>query len=306
MRPMHRSMQAIDRYRYPISIYRYHSIVAKVSKRRGWNPTLYIYIYSSSSSSDRMATMVSPRGDKNPSSIKKLEELEGVNRELKGIHFKAVTAYNRMKDDVSKVLRTDETRYYSKVGGDAHTFGELAKEFRRVLEEHPSVKDEVSTQKIVRDFQNVLHRSEGVMKAAKEKEQRRQRVEGDTLVGTTETTSSSGVQEMAALVDGRRIENQVQYNEGLIEERDRAITEITGQIGEVHQIFQDLAVLVHDQGEMVDDIEANLTRASHKTHDAHTQLIRAERSQRRATSTWCFLAMLAGGAIGVLLLIVLV
>ncbi|KAI8108345.1 hypothetical protein M9434_006372 [Picochlorum sp. BPE23] len=243
-----------------------------------------------------MAAMVSPRGDK--------EELERVNRELKGIHFKAVTAYNRMKNDVSNILRTDEAQYYSKVGGEAHTFGELAQEFRRVLEEHPGVKDAVSTQKIVRDFQNVLHRSELVMKTAKEKEQKRRQVEGD-VSDREGVESSSGVQEMAALVDGRRIENQVQYNEALIEERDRAITEITGQIGEVHQIFQDLAVLVHDQGEMVDDIEANLTRASNKTHDAHTQLIRAERSQRRARSTWCFLAMLAGGAIGVLLLIVL-
>eukprot|EP00889_Picochlorum_renovo_P008562 jgi/Picre1/35592/NNA_003053.t1 len=143
------------------------------------------------------------------------------------------------------------------------------------------------------------------MKTAKAKEQKRRQVEGD-VSDREGVESSSGVQEMAALVDGRRIENQVQYNEALIEERDRAITEITGQIGEVHQIFQDLAVLVHDQGEMVDDIEANLTRASNKTHDAHTQLIRAERSQRRARSTWCFLAMLAGGAIGVLLLIVLV
>jgi syntaxin 7 len=244
-----------------------------------------------------MAAMVSPRGDK--------EELERVNRELKGIHFKAVTAYNRMKNDVSNILRTDESQYYSKVGGEAHTFGELAQEFRRVLEEHPGVKDAVSTQKIVRDFQNVLHRSELVMKTAKAKEQKRRQVEGD-VSDREGVESSSGVQEMAALVDGRRIENQVQYNEALIEERDRAITEITGQIGEVHQIFQDLAVLVHDQGEMVDDIEANLTRASNKTHDAHTQLIRAERSQRRARSTWCFLAMLAGGAIGVLLLIVLV
>lgn len=244
-----------------------------------------------------MAAMVSPRGDK--------EELERVNRELKGIHFKAVTAYNRMKNDVSNILRTDEAQYYSKVGGEAHTFGELAQDFRRVLEEHPGVKDAVSTQKIVRDFQNVLHRSEIVMKTAKAKEQKRRQVEGD-VSDREGVESSSGVQEMAALVDGRRIENQVQYNEALIEERDRAITEITGQIGEVHQIFQDLAVLVHDQGEMVDDIEANLTRASNKTHDAHTQLIRAERSQRRARSTWCFLAMLAGGAIGVLLLIVLV
>jgi len=103
-----------------------------------------------------------------------------------------------------------------------------------------------------------------------------------------------------------RIEGDVQYNEAVIEERDKAITEITGQIGEVHQIFQDLAVLVHDQGEMVDDIEANLTRAVHRTSDAHRQVVKAERSQRNARNTWCFLMMLGAGAVAILLLIAVV
>lgn len=56
------------------------------------------------------------------------------------------------------------------------------------------------------------------------------------------------------------VDNELTFNEAIIEEREQAINEISGQIGEVHQIFQDLAVLVNDQGEQLNDIEANITR----------------------------------------------
>lgn len=101
------------------------------------------------------------------------------------------------------------------------------------------------------------------------------------------------------------VESSLQFNDAIIEERDAAITEISGQIGEVHQIFQDLAVLVSDQGLALDDIEANITRAAERTGGAHTQILRAERSQRSSRNRWCFLSLLAAGVVGVLLLIVL-
>lgn len=41
------------------------------------------------------------------------------------------------------------------------------------------------------------------------------------------------------------------HNEALIEERDAGIREIAGQIAEVNEMFQDLAVLINDQGVQV-------------------------------------------------------
>ena len=237
-----------------------------------------------------------------------------LNRELRGIQFRAVTAYNRVKDDVSRLGTSHDTpEVRRRLAGNTQRFGELAHEFRRVVESHPD-KESVPTQKIVRDFQNLLQRSETLLKTAKAKETATLPKQGGETVNTgqgQEDVSSDHGRQLIEMrqqqkrVELERNEGEIQYNEALIGERDRAITEITGQIGEVHQIFQDLAVLVHDQGEMVDDIEANLTRASNRTVDAHTQLIRAERSQRKARSTWCFLMMLLFGAVGVLVLIVL-
>ena len=41
------------------------------------------------------------------------------------------------------------------------------------------------------------------------------------------------------------------HNAALIEERDQGIREISRQIGEVNEMFQDLAVLINDQGVQV-------------------------------------------------------
>ena len=63
--------------------------------------------------------------------------------------------------------------------------------------------------------------------------------------------------------------------------------------------------MVNDQGAAVDDIEANITRASDRTRDAATHVVHAERSQRSAQKKWCFLMALAAAVVFVLLLVLL-
>jgi syntaxin 7 len=64
-------------------------------------------------------------------------------------------------------------------------------------------------------------------------------------------------------------------------------------------------VLVNDQGEQLDDIEANITRAAERAGDASVQISRAERSQRSARNRWCFLLMLTAVVLFILVLIIL-
>ncbi|RWW13991.1 hypothetical protein BHE74_00052257 [Ensete ventricosum] len=47
------------------------------------------------------------------------------------------------------------------------------------------------------------------------------------------------------------LDNEIVFNEAIIEEREQGIQEIQQQIGEVNEIFKDLAVLVHDQGAVI-------------------------------------------------------
>lgn len=43
------------------------------------------------------------------------------------------------------------------------------------------------------------------------------------------------------------MDNDVAFNEAVVEEREQGIEEIQNQITEANEIFKDLAVLVHDQ-----------------------------------------------------------
>ena len=80
-----------------------------------------------------------------------------------------------------------------------------------------------------------------------------------------------------------------------LQERERAVRQLEADIGDVNQIFKDLAAMVHDQvstfkqtlpinittwqGEMVDSIEANVETASIRVNEGTDQLRQAERYQ---------------------------
>lgn len=61
----------------------------------------------------------------------------------------------------------------------------------------------------------------------------------------------------------------------MLREREQAIRKIEGDIVEVNQIFKDLATMVHDQGEVIDSIEANIESSSIQINEGTTQLIKA-------------------------------
>jgi syntaxin 7 len=51
--------------------------------------------------------------------------------------------------------------------------------------------------------------------------------------------------------DFLQLENEVVLNEAVIEEREQGIQEIYQQIGEVNEIFKELAHLVNEQGYLI-------------------------------------------------------
>ena len=69
------------------------------------------------------------------------------------------------------------------------------------------------------------------------------------------------------------IEEEVDMN--ALREREQAIRKIEGDIVEVNQIFKDLATMVHDQGEVLDSIEANIESTTIQIHEGTDQLVKA-------------------------------
>jgi syntaxin 7 len=182
--------------------------------------------------------------------------------------------------------------------------------------------------KLVRDFQAVLKEFQKAQRACAERESaympqpdagrpllpRGGGMGGGAVSPYEDADSAAGYQrsdsleQQALLRESKRqellqLDGEIDYNNALIEEREAGILEIQSQIGEVNEIFQDLAVLVNEQGTMIDDIEANIVRTSAKTKEARGELVKAESSQRAARGKllWMLLAL-----VGLLLFIMAV
>ncbi|KAL0393388.1 UNVERIFIED_CONTAM: syntaxin [Sesamum latifolium] len=122
-----------------------------------------------------------------------------------------------------------------------------------------------------------------------------------------DVTADKSPEQQALLMESKRqdvllLDNEIAFNEAIIDERDQGIQEIQQQIGEVNEIFKDLAVLVHEQGTMIDDIGSNIEGAHAATAQGKSQLVKAAKTQRSNSSLACLLLVI----FGIVLLIVII
>jgi len=218
---------------------------------------------------------------------------------LKAIHFKLVTASQRLREELNR----------SPGGLDASqgdVVAALAGEFKAVLEEgSSSVRESVAVQKVLRDFEAALKKAEAMLKETRRRQGQhaaRVRVVAASPQTTAQTTHAVPTQQTQAV---HTLHHELEANEAVIRDRDAALAQISSQIGDVHQIFVDLAGLVSDQGGQVDDIESNIERAKQRTEDGIGQIRRAERKGKRARCNVFFMTGLAGMAVLVLMIVVL-
>jgi len=64
-----------------------------------------------------------------------------------------------------------------------------------------------------------------------------------------------------------------------LRERESAIRRLENDIVDVNMIFKDLAMMVHDQGEVIDSIESNVENVQIRVHEANNHLEQAKKSQ---------------------------
>ena len=110
--------------------------------------------------------------------------------------------------------------------------------------------------------------------------------------GTLQNNHSFGTSQQMAVVDDLQSE---------IQSRDKEISQIAKSIEELGSIFKELAVLVIDQGTILDRIDYNMEAVVEHTKTGIKQLEKAERSQKSARPLKCIGCLLA--TIMILLLI---
>ena len=236
------------------------------------------------------------------------DDLDAESRNVSGLIFQMTThvsAFKRAVDVLGTGKDTRELRaklheQREKLGVMARDASLAVKRLAQAVTNAVDVDDEdkaehvAKHQKLVKDFHAVLKDFQKAQRTCAERESTflPQKGKGKTSYGTMDEESGEGeaayqdtqqlMQQQQQRSDFAQVDGELEYNNALIEERERGIMEIQQQIGEVNEIFQDLAVLVNEQGSMIDDIEANIVSTAVRTKDAQKELTKADKSQRAA------------------------
>ncbi|XP_010942994.1 syntaxin-22 [Elaeis guineensis] len=231
----------------------------------------------------------------------------------------AVSTFQRLVNTLGTPKDTPELR--EKLHKTRLHIGQLVKDTSAKLKQasetdhhtEVSASKKIADAKLAKDFQAVLKEFQKAQRLAAERETAYAPFVPQAVLPSSYTASEIDVsvdktlEQRALLVESRRqevllLDNEIVFNEAIIDEREQGIQEIQQQIGEVNEIFKDLAVLVHDQGAMIDDIDSNIENSLAATAQAKTQLVKASKTQKSNSSLTCLLLVI----FGVVLLIVII
>uniref|UniRef100_A0ABI7XL53 Syntaxin-7 n=1 Tax=Felis catus TaxID=9685 RepID=A0ABI7XL53_FELCA len=173
---------------------------------------------------------------------------------------------------------------------------QLAKETDKYIKEFgslPTTPSEQRQRKIQKDrlvaqFTTSLTNFQKVQREAAEKEKEfvaRVRASSRVSGGFPEDTSKernlvsweSQAQPQVQVQDEEITEDDLR----LIHERESSIRQLEADIMDINEIFKDLGMMIHEQGDVIDSIEANVENAEVHVQQANQQLSRAAEYQCR-------------------------
>ncbi|KAM7463559.1 hypothetical protein LguiA_031680 [Lonicera macranthoides] len=177
-----------------------------------------------------------------------------------------------------------------------------------------SVGKKIADAKLSKDLQSILREFQKAQRLAAERETAyapfvpKEALPSINSVIEVEITSANSRDHISLVQSNRQefapLENEIVFNEAIIEEREQGIKEIHQQINEVNEIFKDLAVLVREQGAMIDDIGSNVERTHTSTAQATSQLVKASKSQKSISSMSCLLMVIFGIILFIVVIVV--
>ncbi|KAK9072876.1 hypothetical protein SSX86_009311 [Deinandra increscens subsp. villosa] len=235
----------------------------------------------------------------------------------------AVSTFQRLVNTLGTSKDTPELR--EKLHKTRLHIGQLVKDTSGKLKQasetdhraEVSATKKITDAKLAKDFQAVLKEFQKAQRLAAERETAYTPFVSQAVlppsydVSEMDISSGKSLQQQALLVESRReevllLDNEIAFNEAIIEEREQGIQEIQNQIGEVNEIFKDLAVLVHEQGAMIDDVSSNIDNSHAATAQARSHLSKASKTQRANSSMTCLLLVIVGIVLCIVIIVVAV
>jgi t-SNARE complex subunit (syntaxin) len=130
----------------------------------------------------------------------------------------------------------------------------------------------------------------------------RERIRRHVEIATGETPTEEQVEEIAAGGDPNRLFAQKILQDRrhqdaqnaliFLRERHNDILKLERSIQELYQIFLDMALLVEQQGEMLDQIEFSVGKSQAYTEQAVKELVKANKAAKRARKKKCIIFLI--------------
>ncbi|VEN40320.1 unnamed protein product [Callosobruchus maculatus] len=114
-------------------------------------------------------------------------------------------------------------------------------------------------------------------------------------------------QQLIELQDNHSKQVQIQEEADLraLQEQEQSIRQLESDINDVNQIFKDLGALVHEQGEVIDSIEASVERTSDFVQQGAQQLREASTYKNKVRRKKLILAAIGAFILAVIILIII-
>lgn len=158
----------------------------------------------------------------------------------------------------------------------------------------------------LRDFQSIQRSHVTEQKKSLSKEKSLKQHQQQQLVFTDEDElNSSQIFKATGSSQDQLTLSGVERDLGFIEEQEREIMKLETDISDINEVFKDLGVLIHNQAEVVDSIEANTESASENVGRGAEELRKARQYRDKIRKRKFILISIATVA-GALLLVIII
>jgi len=148
-----------------------------------------------------------------------------------------------------------------------------------------------TNQKLSREFTSTLSEFQVVQRRAIEKERASKAALEESAAA--QPPSGEGQQQLQSLEEPRLAQQEeVNFQEQLIIEREGEIRQIEQSVGELNELFRDVAHIVREQGDVIDAIDVNVENTLNDTRGADVHLRSASRYQKAARNKACCLLLI--------------
>lgn len=163
-------------------------------------------------------------------------------------------------------------------------------------------------QKLSSEFKAALEEFQTVQRRALEKQRASAAASRNALGEVTgQPAEAAGREQLQQQeLEQPRLANQdeVDFQESLIIERESEIRNIEQSVGELNELFRDVAHIVHEQGGQLDIISENVENVTNDTRGANVELRSASRYQKNSRNKMCCLLLILAVVLTIIILAV--